>query len=49
MPADLRDELQTTLGPAYVVERKLASGGMARVFVAEDRPLGRRVVVNVLP
>jgi serine/threonine protein kinase/tetratricopeptide (TPR) repeat protein len=46
--AELRDHLQTALTGAYVVERELAGGGMSRVFVAEERALGRRVVVKVL-
>jgi serine/threonine-protein kinase len=45
---DLRDQLQTSLGNTYAIERELA-GGMSRVFVAEDTSLGRRVVVKVLP
>ena len=48
MTAELRDHLQTALTGAYVVERELAGGGMSRVFVAEERALGRRVVVKVL-
>jgi serine/threonine-protein kinase len=45
---DLRDQLQTTLSDAYRVERELGGGGMSRVFLAEERALGRRVVVKVL-
>jgi len=45
---DLREQLQATLGDTYRVERELAGGGMARVFVAEEKPLGRRVVAKVL-
>ncbi len=45
----LRDELQHALGTAYTLERELGGGGMSRVFVAEERALGRRVVVKVLP
>jgi serine/threonine protein kinase/tetratricopeptide (TPR) repeat protein len=40
--------LQTSLGTAYSLERELG-GGMARVFVATETALGRRVVVKVLP
>ncbi|MEP7347608.1 MAG: protein kinase, partial [Gemmatimonadaceae bacterium] len=47
--AELRDQLQTTLGATYTLERELGGGGMSRVFVAEDRTLGRKVVVKVLP
>jgi len=46
--AELRDRLQTSLGGAYTLEREL-SGGMSRVFVAEETSLGRKVVVKVLP
>lgn len=45
----LRDQLQQTLGASYTVERELGGGGMSRVFVAEERPLGRKVVIKVLP
>ena len=47
-PDHLRDQLQTTLGTAYALERELGGGGMSRVFVAEDARLRRRVVVKVL-
>jgi eukaryotic-like serine/threonine-protein kinase len=46
--ADLRDQLQATLGNAYILERELGGGGMSRVFIAEDTSLGRKVVVKVL-
>ena len=45
----LHDDLQRTLGNAYVIERELGGGGMSRVFVAQDTTLGRSVVVKVLP
>jgi serine/threonine-protein kinase len=45
---ELRDQLQATLGSAYSIEEELGGGGMSRVFVAEERALGRRVVVKVL-
>jgi len=48
-PADLRAQLQSTLGTAYALERELGGGGMARVFVATETALGRAVVVKVLP
>ena len=44
----LQDQLQSALGGTYVVERELGGGGMSRVFLAEERRFGRRVVVKVL-
>jgi serine/threonine protein kinase len=44
----LDEQLQITLGDAYLLERELGGGGMSRVFVALDKALGRRVVVKVL-
>ena len=46
---ELRDQIQSTLGSAFRVERELGGGGMSRVFVATDSTLGRRIVVKVLP
>ena len=46
---DLRDQIQTTLGDSYTVERELGGGGMSHVFVAVEVSLGRRIVVKVLP
>ena len=48
MTLDLLAQLQATLGEAYTVERELGGGGMSRVFLAEERALGRKVVVKVL-
>jgi len=44
----LWDQLQATLGGSYVLERELGGGGMARVFLAEERRLRRKVVIKVL-
>ncbi len=46
---ELHDELQSTLGTAYVLARELGGGGMSRVFVAREAALDRDVVVKVLP
>lgn len=46
--ADLRQQLQATLGSTFIVERELAGGAMSRVFAAIEIALGRRVVVKVL-
>ncbi len=43
------DQLQRALGAGYQLDRELVGGGMSRVFIAQDRALGRRVVVKVLP
>ena len=44
----LREQLQASLGSAYMLDRELDSGSMSRVFVAEEKRLRRRVVVKVL-
>src|SRR5437867_6206714 len=46
---DLRDRLQSAVGPAYRLDKELGGGGMSRVFLAEEVRLGRQVVVKVLP
>ena len=43
------EQLRAALGDAYVIERELGGGGMSRVFLAEERALGRRVVIKTLP
>ena len=48
MSSSLHQQLQVTLGDAYVLERELGGGGMSRVFLALETALGRRVVVKVL-
>ncbi|HVB31187.1 MAG TPA: SUMF1/EgtB/PvdO family nonheme iron enzyme [Gemmatimonadaceae bacterium] len=48
MSTDLLHKLQASLGAEYLLERELGGGGMSRVFLAEERRLGRRVVVKVL-
>src|SRR2546430_10749733 len=46
---ELRERLQSALGPAYRLDNELGGGGMSRVFLAEEVRLGRQVVVKVLP
>ena len=46
---NLREQLQSTLGTAYTLERELGGGGMSRVFVANESAYGRKVVIKVLP
>src|SRR5512146_406089 len=48
LTADLRAQLQTTLGDTYRLERELGGGGMSRVFEAEELRLKRKVAVKVL-
>ena len=45
---DLKEQLQKTVGDAYILERELGGGGMSRVFVADERRLDRKVVIKVL-
>jgi eukaryotic-like serine/threonine-protein kinase len=48
MSADLRQQLQSSLGTAYTVERELGGGGMSRTYVASETAFGRKVVVKML-
>jgi serine/threonine protein kinase/tetratricopeptide (TPR) repeat protein len=48
LESELREQLQSTLSGSYTLDRELGGGGMSRVFLAEERALGRRVVVKVL-
>jgi eukaryotic-like serine/threonine-protein kinase len=45
----ISERLLAALGSSYTIERELTGGGMARVFVAEDSDLGRKVVIKILP
>lgn len=47
--AQSTDEIRAAFAAGYDLERELPGGGMSRVFVADERALGRRVVVKVLP
>ena len=49
MTSPLQDQLQRTLGDAYVIERELGGGGMSRVYLAREVALGRRVVIKLVP
>jgi serine/threonine-protein kinase len=42
---DLREQLQSSLGSAYTLERELGGGGMSRTYVAHEAALRRTVVV----
>jgi serine/threonine-protein kinase len=46
--ADLLAELQSSLGAVYTFDRELGGGGLARVFLAHERGLGRPVVIKLL-
>ena len=45
----IRDRLAATLSGTHTIERELGGGGMARVFLATERSLGRQVVIKTLP
>ncbi len=45
----ISDRLLAALGGSYTIERELLGGGMARVFVADDLELERKVVIKILP
>ncbi|MBU6367273.1 MAG: protein kinase [Gemmatimonadetes bacterium] len=44
----LRPRLSAALGDRFTLERELTGGGMARVFVAHEAALNRRVVIKTL-
>ncbi len=48
MTAELRAQLQRTLGDAYSLERELGGGGMSHVFEAQELRLKRKVAIKVL-
>jgi tRNA A-37 threonylcarbamoyl transferase component Bud32 len=45
---DASDRLASALADRYTIERAIGSGGMATVYLAEDRRYGRKVAVKVL-
>ncbi len=45
---NLREQLQKSLAPSYIIERELGGGGMSLIFLAEETRLGRRVAIKVL-
>ncbi|MDQ6888081.1 MAG: serine/threonine protein kinase [Gemmatimonadota bacterium] len=49
MVTPLEARLHEAIGGSYDVQRELGGGGMSRVFVAQERALGRKVVIKVLP
>jgi len=46
--AERQREIQAAVGPDYVVERRIGSGGFAEVWAATDKKLQRKVAVKVL-
>jgi serine/threonine-protein kinase len=46
--ADSLESLSAALAPRYTIERELGRGGMARVYLAQDLTLHRRVALKVL-
>jgi len=48
LTAERQREIQAAVGPDYVVEQRIGSGGFAEVWAATDRKLQRRVAVKVL-
>ena len=46
--ADLLQQLQSTVGAAYEIERELGRGGMAMVYLARDPRHGRKVAIKLL-
>ncbi|MFN2566654.1 MAG: protein kinase [Gemmatimonadaceae bacterium] len=44
----LLEQLQSSFGGAYTLERELGGGAMSRVFLAEEAALGRKVVIKTL-
>jgi eukaryotic-like serine/threonine-protein kinase len=45
---DPREQLQSSLGSAYTLDRELGGGGMSRTYLATENALARRVVVKIL-
>jgi len=45
----VRERIAAALSGTHTIERELGGGGMARVFLATERALGRQVVIKTLP
>ncbi|MGI8765107.1 MAG: serine/threonine-protein kinase [Gemmatimonadaceae bacterium] len=46
--SDIRARLESAVGSHFTIERELGGGGMSRVFLAEERRFGRKIVIKVL-
>jgi serine/threonine protein kinase/Flp pilus assembly protein TadD len=46
--SDLLEQLRASVGERYAIEREVGRGGMATVFLAQDRRHGRPVALKVL-
>jgi serine/threonine-protein kinase len=46
---ELLNKLKASFHEQYDVESEMTGGGMARLFLATDKALGRRVVIKILP
>jgi serine/threonine-protein kinase len=47
--SSITERLLSALGGSYTIERELTGGGMAQVFVGDDKDLDRKVVIKILP
>lgn len=46
--SQLRRQLQEAIGERYLIEREIGQGGMARVFLARDQQLPRKLAIKLL-
>jgi tetratricopeptide (TPR) repeat protein len=46
---EIAESLQRVLGDAVIIERELGGGGMARIFLATEHALNRKIVIKALP
>ena len=46
--SNLLEQLQLTMGERYAIEREIARGGMATVYLARDPRYGREVALKIM-